>query len=458
MSCRDTKGGTLTTRLARQYSGLPDRKVRSLFHQLKREGAKRPPPTEQEIATWRAKYWALIDNAKMSDRARAASERDLMIAATENPDPATFHAWNNIDRVARGQAVILALKGQVTDLAPPGSQIGQYEWGDDGRPARIWYASYGSNMDRSRFLTYVQGGTPPGSHSPHEGCRDRSLPAGDIPIRFRGRAHFAYHSGRWGGGVAFLDNDGESLALGRAYNVAIGQFDDIVAQENGRRPSGAKTPTDEVLANGSAVMTRGVYGTLEHIGDYQGAPVFTFTGDFTAQEALEESFAAKPDFYSTNEPSPNYLRMLGSGLAETFHMTDRQQADYLRGFPGMEKMGRRRLLRILRTPPEEPPASQAPLFTSPKRERGGGHTGGWAPSSWEGAAPSMARYDSFGSDNLSSEDNEALWRQMLEDYEEQAARRKFMATESRRRGGCMFCGQPGHKMGDCPSLPSRKTN
>jgi len=485
MSCRTTAGGTLTTRLARDYSGLSDSQVQEIYHALKREGETLPLPTDAEFDAWKFRQHSLIANSHLSDIKKSRSEHDLHIANNENIDSATFHAWANVERRARQESVIRELKGNVADLSAPGSQIANYTWGLDGRPARVWYASYGSNMDRNRFLTYVTGGTPKGSANAHSGCRDKARPEGDIPIRYRGRMHFAYQSRRWeSGGVAFMDNDGVSHALGRAYNVSMGQFDDIVAQENGAQTlTGAKkTPAEEAIVNGKAEASHGIYGTMVHIGDYDGAPVFTFTSDFTAQESLEEKHAKKPDNFSTNKPSDNYIRMVGNGLHETFGMTAHQQADYLRGCPGMESMNRRQLLRIVRTPPTPPPPPVPKTFSTPtptdrvwrkpepkqtSKDDDEPHwlkrwdsAKGWDDPEAVKQADEYARRTAANSSNSSflddtpSEADDEMWRDLIAS---QSLTEPFPVVSPPRRV-CQFCDQPGHKMNDCPKILANRTS
>ena len=58
----------------------------------------------------------------------------------------------------------------------------------------IWYACYGSNINRSRFMDYI------------EGCTDTTPPVEDRPFEFDHPVFFAGKSLRWGGkGKAFLD-------------------------------------------------------------------------------------------------------------------------------------------------------------------------------------------------------------------------------------------------------------
>jgi hypothetical protein len=366
MSCRSTRGGTLSTRLARLYSGLTDKQVQALFHSLKREGKGLPEPTEEEYKTWRSRQQALIQHAPVSEKEMARMERLHLRTHDEYPDGPTFHAWQHIEVRARQEAVMSRIT-DVVDLAPPGSQADQYQLDDEGRPTHVWYASYGSNLNRDRFLTYLRGGTPPGGRRRQTGARDTNDPKDDIPIRFDGRMHFAYASGRWdGGGVGFMDVDKAGHALGRAYLITAEQFDDVVAQENGFTASWAD-PVDfgEVISKGRATYRHNVvYSDLIHIGDHNGAPVITFTGSFTSRDALLEAVRVADGerdadtAIATNEPHGNYLRMIGAGLSEAFGMSEHDQADYLRGCGGAETWPRRALLSTLRA--DEPIAPPPP--------------------------------------------------------------------------------------------------
>jgi len=376
MSCRSTRGGTLSTGLARLYSGLTDKQVQPLFHSLKREGQGLPEPAEVDYKIWRARQFALIQNADITAKERARLERLHFLTNNEYPDGPTFHAWQHIEVRARQEAVMRNITNAV-DLAPPGSQAHQYDIGEDGRPRKVWYASYGSNLNRARFLTYLRGGTPPGGRRHQIGARDASDPEGDIPIRFDGRMHFAYASGRWdGGGVGFMDVDKAGHALGRAYLITAEQFDDVVAQENGM-PLTLSDPVDiaTVVQKGRGTYRNSViYSDLIHIGDHEGSPVLTFTGSFTSRDALFEASRIMDGdkdadhTIATNEPHGNYLRMIGAGLREAFDMDERDQADYLRGCGGAETWPRRALLAALRAPEPQAPPTPPPAQPSTKNK------------------------------------------------------------------------------------------
>ena len=377
MSCRSTNGGSASLRLARAYSGLDDSSTQVLFHALKREGHRCPPPTEKMKKEWLSRQRILLKHANLSESQRVHTEKELRRAMSEKTDGGSFHAWQRIEVRARQEIVLNSVADKLIDLQPPGSQSDQYILGEKGRPTKVWYASYGSNLSKQRFLTYIQGGTPEGSNSAHPGCRNKTLPESDIPIRFNGRLHFSGTSMRWGcGGVAFMDNeDNLGRSLGRAYLIDMEQFDDVVAQENGRSVGAFTVKTDEAIINGSSLISSGsLYGTMVHIGDYQGIPVFTFTGDFSAEDALVAS--RKKDSFgytSVNKPSPNYIRIVASGLADTLGLTSEQQVDYLRGALGAESFTRTEMKAIIESPADiiEPPKRTYPTFDSSSYLSGG---------------------------------------------------------------------------------------
>ncbi len=193
-------------------------------------------------------------------------------------------------RVAQQRMMnILRSQHEFAELEPPGSQIDLYDLGEDGRPTTVWYASYGSNMSRdARFMHYLQGGTPEGGAKEHKGARDKSEPLDDVRMILPGTVYYACSSKAWGGGgSAFYDYSDTGEALSRAYRITAEQFDDVALQENNGDPSTEPVTLDlaSAIAEGS-LKTKGRYSSLVHVGDYDGAPVFTLTGDFTVQDAL----------------------------------------------------------------------------------------------------------------------------------------------------------------------------
>lgn len=409
MSCRSTSGGSVSTSLARMVSGLDDKDIQHLFHALKREGEGQPAPSELALTEWRERQQHMLERAaRMSEKRKDALRNKLFRSRAEPvPDGSMFYAWSRIEARARQEAVIRSITDAV-DLDPPGSQADQYELGEDGRPLNVMYASYGSNLHRDRFMTYIQGGTPPGGRRHYPGCTDTTEPEFDIPIRYEGgyRTHFALTSSVWRGGIAFLDktdDDPHASALGRAYKLSIDQFDEVVHFENGGfvAKTATKVPLDEVLTTGRAVTGPGSYETMLHIGDYKGMPVITFTAPFSAHEALSHSGTLTRNAVRlpvrTNKPSPAYCRMIGSGLQETFGIDEVQAADLLRGMPGGDRYSRAELVKVLREPAPAAPANpDKKVGYTPVTSPTFSGSGTWAQNN-EGGSPSYMKPDDLKS-------------------------------------------------------------
>jgi len=154
----------------------------------------------------------------------------------------------------------------------------------------IWYASYGSNVNRARFLCYLQGGTPDGASRPQRGARDQSLPRDDAPCVFRSAIRFAGYSKLWDGAPAFLEHRQTSPgALGRRYLITKEQFADVVAQENSL-DGPLSIPFDAVQPGAHTMIPTRVYDTIVGLDPVDGIPVATFP----SSNVPEDQQAAPP--------------------------------------------------------------------------------------------------------------------------------------------------------------------
>ena len=127
----------------------------------------------------------------------------------------------------------------------------------------VWYASYGSNLSYSRFLCYINGGTPGGSSKRCEGCSDKTPPQDRRPITIPHELYFARESSSWGGkGVAFVKSqrDDNVKTFGRMYLITREQFTQIVRQENGRLPDDTRIIIDfeDTITQGQSMIKGGV--------------------------------------------------------------------------------------------------------------------------------------------------------------------------------------------------------
>ncbi len=193
----------------------------------------------------------------------------------------------------------------------------------EGRDDLIWYASYGSNVNRARFLCYLEGGTPVGTLLPQRGARDRSLPRDDAPCTFRSAIRFAGYSARWEGAPALLEHRRASPgALGRRYLITKEQFVDVVAQENGAEGP-LSIPFDEVLPDGHTLIDTRAYDTIIGLDPVDGIPVATFT----SSDIPEQRPAAAP--------SAAYLATIVRGLAEVHDLDHETLAQRLHRADGV---------------------------------------------------------------------------------------------------------------------------
>ena len=185
----------------------------------------------------------------------------------------------------------------------------------------VWYAAYGSNVSRDRFLTYVQGGRPRGARRTYPGARDGSPPSAEVAFTMPGRVFFGWESPTWGGGIAFYDREAGGSVLSRAYRVTEQQFTDVAAQEM-HRPRGEDLDLGEVLAHSRHELGPGRYETLHLVGELDGDPVLTFT-------------TRDPSALQSNAPMQAYLRTVATGLAQTHDLDAGAVADYLVGCAGV---------------------------------------------------------------------------------------------------------------------------
>lgn len=318
--------------------------------------ARRVRELEAEgICTSDAQAIADADVLLRKERAAAARKQARDDLRLEGFTDADFAADTGaVERRVAQQELIASVPG-IVNLDLPGAQANEYDLDGEGRPRRVYYASFGSNLFADRFAAYIAGGQPEGATRTYAGCRDATPPSDDIPVALNGTVHYAGESKVWGyGGVAFLDTSTQGKSLGRAYCVTADQFDDVVAQECNEAPGSRKLNLPRLLQEGSHTEP-GNYGRLVHVGDYRGAPVFTFTGPFTTAQARAGRHTINPDGYlvrredptagkqdgrkdpwpvHSNPPSMAYQEKIAAGLAETHGLTAQQAGTYFAGSTG----------------------------------------------------------------------------------------------------------------------------
>jgi hypothetical protein len=159
----------------------------------------------------------------------------------------------------------------------------------------VWYAAYGSNLNKRRFLCYVDGVNRiirgkrmknPGCLKTNDKCNITGIPLDDRPFNFNQNIYFGERSEiTWGGyGAAFISNIEKGFAYGRIYKVTGLVFKTIREQE------------------GVLPMW---YGDILKVGVIDGLPVYALT------QSSEYNISSR-----RNSPSEVYLEIMKDGLRE----------------------------------------------------------------------------------------------------------------------------------------------
>ena len=188
----------------------------------------------------------------------------------------------------------------------------------------IWYASYGSNLSGERFACYLAGGRPSGATRTFAGARDKSPPCDAVALKIPHQLYFSGRTRVWGGSPAFIDtkplNDG--IGLAQAYLITWDQFEDVVAQENGRRSTSITIEDHDLVPGFSQRIGSGRYENLLCTAQLKTMPVVTFTAPWSMNEVTMGS------------PSAAYLATLIAGLREAHDLSDVEITSYLGSAPG----------------------------------------------------------------------------------------------------------------------------
>ncbi len=152
----------------------------------------------------------------------------------------------------------------------------------------IWYACYGSNINTDRLMIYINGDKNNKLGSVL-GCKDKSKPLDEKPYIFKYPIYFAGVSKKWNGGMAFLDYLKIGKSYGKIYKIKMGQFRDILKQEND------------------------AYNLILYLEDYEGLPIFTFTRKYKGNDL--------------NSPSKEYCDVIKKGILDTYSDLDNTEID-----------------------------------------------------------------------------------------------------------------------------------
>lgn len=160
----------------------------------------------------------------------------------------------------------------------------------------VWYAGYGSNLSKNRFMRYTKGGVCRENGKEYSGCTiDHLISNEEDRAWFPGRMYFGNKSGTWNHkGVAFYDPNASGRTFMRMFKVTRQQLREIQGQEG---PS----------ANW--------YGRIQALGIHaDGCPIYTLTSE-TRRPA--------------NVPDETYLSLIIRALIEENGFTENEANLYL---------------------------------------------------------------------------------------------------------------------------------
>lgn len=208
-------------------------------------------------------------------------------------------------------------------------------WRSDFSKIEIWYASYGSNMWKERFLCYIEGGKVDGMKKSCLGSRDKSLPKDTIwktvPHKlFFGRSH----SDTWGaGGVTFLhpESNNDDSAHICIYRITLEQFNDVLLQENCpvkkmESPLLGLSQLDFVSENKTMLLEAlegGWYSNVLYLGKEDNLPILSMTCPFSHIEKF------KSGELPMCAPAEDYINTLVKGLVEGKQLDKDEAINYL---------------------------------------------------------------------------------------------------------------------------------
>ncbi|EPS65120.1 hypothetical protein M569_09656, partial [Genlisea aurea] len=208
-------------------------------------------------------------------------------------------------------------------------------WRSELSKNSVWYASYGSNMNASRFRCYIEGGQVEGMRRPCVGSRDKTMPKEIIWKTFPHRLFFAReYTATWGpGGVAFLhprSNAAEKTYM-CLYKITMEQFNDVLHQENRSDPD-ASDPSFDLAALRKIQAEKqmpveslegGWYRNVVWLGEEEHVPILTMT---CTVADVDDCISGRVPI---NPPGKEYGGTLTKALVEGRRLSEGEAAVYL---------------------------------------------------------------------------------------------------------------------------------
>ncbi|KAL2462980.1 Histone deacetylase 5 [Forsythia ovata] len=218
-------------------------------------------------------------------------------------------------------------QGQATVVSP--------SWSSELSKIDIWYATFGSNINKSRFDCYIEGGQMEGMQKPCVGSVDKSQPKEIMWKTFPHRLFFARdRSDTWGpGGVAFLhpESNIQEKTYMHLYKITLEQFNDVLLQENASsrdmiRPLFDLTSLQTIETEkciSVELVQKGWYHNVVYLGKENNIPILTMTC------TLSDIDDFKSGKFPVNSPAKAYANTLVEGLVQGKQLSKAEAIAYI---------------------------------------------------------------------------------------------------------------------------------
>ncbi|KAF3563848.1 hypothetical protein DY000_02011451 [Brassica cretica] len=247
------------------------------------------------MSTWRViqavrkrlcAYWPSLADELSSKLVNQKTPTPIVLTSNSNSE-AKDNAHELLDQLSK-----LSIEKHKVDTKVSTS------WRSDLSKVDVWYASFGSNMWKPRFLCYIQGGQVEGMTKPCVGSLDKSPPKGIT----------------WG-----------------IYPNSLEQFNDVLFQENGLNvdfasPIFGLTALQLVEKNGSTPLEADLapwYGNVVCLGREGDVPILTMTCTLS----VIEKFASGE--VPLSPPAKAYANTLIRGLVEGGIFSEEEAEAYI---------------------------------------------------------------------------------------------------------------------------------
>ncbi|CAN7024431.1 unnamed protein product [Brassica oleracea var. botrytis] len=183
-------------------------------------------------------------------------------------------------------------------------------WRSDLSKVDVWYASFGSNMWKPRFLCYIQGGQAAGMKKACVGAMDKTPPKETT----------------WGTFCSTLELFSD---LSVFLKDSLEQFNDVLFQENGMKVD-SDSPLFDLSAlqlvqnNGSIPLAKaGWYGNVVCAGKESDIPILTMTCTLSVLEKFTSGEVP------LRPPAKAYANTLVMGLVEGGRLSEEEAWAYI---------------------------------------------------------------------------------------------------------------------------------